>query len=188
MKLSINSVDCAWRAPPACLRISASDAIKLSYNTLAGTAYRKSIGVEAPSLRVQLLLANRTGKQWLEVGSLDAGVALELYQSPVGWVRDAEEQRKFLAIQDHATGRFAALMSGSNFITQHHSTRRTCLFLPKLECPQVFTGQNPQAQKARHGRTVSERRSRSLHRQEAVHDDSDEEYLISETARDERLA
>ena len=188
MKLSISSIDCAWIASPACLRVSSADAVRLNYSTLAGTTHRKVVGVDAASLSVQILLSNRTGKQWLEVASLDAGVALELFQSPAGWVQDAEDQKKFLRTQDAATGRLEEILGSTHLNSRVHRSGHPCLFLPKLGPPSLFSTQNRHVENSRQSRRSSEQNSRSFHRNEVVQEQSDEEYFISEAARDERLA
>ena len=187
VKLSVRTVDLTWCAPPACMRLFVPEGIRLNYSTLAGATFRKVVSVDSPSLEVQLLLSNRTGKRWLEVACLETGIAVDMYQSPAGWIQDAEVQRDFLNSQDAETGRFAEVLnklrqSGNN--PRKHSS----LYLPKLERPRLFTGEDAQSPRTRTSHVMSERRSRSFRTHEMTIAESDGEFDITESVRDERLA
>lgn len=169
------------------MRFSVPDGIKLNYSTLAGASYRKSLNVSAQTIELQLLLANRTKKRWLEVGCVRTNISLDLYMSPAGWVQDAEKQLEFLTIQDAETVRFADVLRKEKQAPRN-PWRRNSIYLPNLERPHVLSGEKLHSRLYDVHDQHPERPFRSFRDSEPVLAESDEEQGISEIARDERLA
>jgi len=68
------------------------------------------MSVSLPQLDARILLPPSTpSHNWWEVSALSLDLALDIYQSPTGWLESAQEQAAFVIAQDEMTRRVAQL-------------------------------------------------------------------------------
>ncbi|EJD02702.1 uncharacterized protein FOMMEDRAFT_146573 [Fomitiporia mediterranea MF3/22] len=184
LKVAVNSVDLSWKNEAAVIRVDIKDGVQFAYNNIAGTRHRKLTTVAIPTVDIQMLLTPGTAKQCLEVGRFRTGVSLGLYSAPKGWREDAQIQKSFLRTQDSQTHRFATIMGlNSQFSPVRWSNT---LYLQSIYAPRVSSSSRKTA--VRVGIDASPPPTRRPFRKDVINSDSEDDYLISEADRDERLA
>lgn len=124
VKLNLKSLDVAWVAYQTGLHLHISQGIKLDYNDLAGSSYKKvtEIRIFHAVLRALLRSGMTNRETWLEAGSVTFDVGVDIYSSPKGWCEAAAAQTKYIAAQDALTRRAWFLYEASS----GHPSNRVC--------------------------------------------------------------
>lgn len=102
-----------WRADRAALLLSLPSGLKADINDRGGHYHRKLTSLRVPRVCVKFLLRSLAQhRRWLEVSELETDVYLDLYTSPPGWRKMAEDQDDFIKEQDMPSGRAELMFRG----------------------------------------------------------------------------
>jgi hypothetical protein len=208
LKFALKSVDMAWVADHTSIHLCLPQGLKLDYNDLAGSHYKKVTEVRVPQGVVRALVCSAMRHEsWLEAGSVSLDFGLDLYSCPEGWREAAKVQTTFVATQDALTRR--AWFLYENFSGRHGfreftsfsltvglavcsqyvvapPTYRFSMFLPRPKLPKQS---RPVFVAHRQGTRSSSRKAPMRPVVGTVKDgESDEDEHISEADRDARLA
>lgn len=201
LKVGINRVDLSLETKSTLSKLSLRQGILLQYNNLSAMNYRKVTSISVPEIELQLLLMPSFKKQWLEIARIQTCLFADLYKAPKDWHKESQEQKKFITEQDSLTHRFTLLSGTSNnsgwfcyflsidlLSTKSHFYRlagnnwRNILYLQDINVPQVRTST------AKKFSPISPRNIQNSILSRAIESDSEEEHILSEIDRDERLA
>ncbi|KAH8118988.1 hypothetical protein DFH11DRAFT_1696800 [Phellopilus nigrolimitatus] len=185
LKVGVDMIDITWQIAPAAIRLCLPVGLQLMFNNMARMHYRKMTSVAIPVIELQMLVATNANTHWLEVGKMQSSMFADLYRAPKGWRQDAEEQKRFLEIQDGPTRRFAS-MSSTDGPLDSSRLRNTPLYIQSLSLPRVLSPLSKE--KLDQQPVESSYRRQSVNQRKFDESESDEERMISETVRDKRLA
>ncbi|KAF8325178.1 uncharacterized protein EI90DRAFT_3157032 [Cantharellus anzutake] len=143
LAMQLHDVDLAIMSEAAAIRLFLSDGLRFASNDLAGHSYRKVKSVDIPISKVQFLLEDQVergiagSRLWLEVGSAEFDLHMDVYHSPPNWQKDAERQILFVQNQDSLTRRVPFLYEQSHEshdrVYQHLNT----FLLPFVNTPEL---------------------------------------------------
>ncbi|KAJ6586994.1 hypothetical protein DFH09DRAFT_241649 [Mycena vulgaris] len=132
LKLSVAALDVTWRVSRAVFLLSLPSGLKADINDLGGKFHRKLSSLRIPRLCVKFLLRSLSEhRRWLEVSELETDAYLDVYASPRGWQRMAEEQAKFIKQQDLPSGRAERMFAGLKLGKNAHFPHQNGVFLPQ---------------------------------------------------------
>ncbi|KAJ7096249.1 hypothetical protein C8R44DRAFT_371827 [Mycena epipterygia] len=130
LKFSLAALNVTWRAGRAALLLSLPSGLKADINDRGGHYHRKLTSLRLPRVCVKFLLRSLAqDHRWLEVSELETDAYLDLYTSPPGWRKMAEDQDDFIKEQDMPSGRAELMFRGldKNARFPHHNS----VFLPQ---------------------------------------------------------
>ncbi|BEI89154.1 uncharacterized protein CcaverHIS019_0205160 [Cutaneotrichosporon cavernicola] len=104
-------------------------------SSMASKSCRSVMGLGVPCVAVHVLHRLKQSKRWEPVGSVSAGLSLDIYEMPKGWEEEAAEQQKFLQKEDEPTRRIPYLYGGHD----DHSagSHRFDVYLPRPQLVEV---------------------------------------------------
>lgn len=118
VKLSVKSVDLAWRIPRAAILLSIPSGIRYDSNDFAGKTYKQLKSVVVPSVKLRCLAQTPNDAkildEWFEIASASFDVNVDIYGAPPNWKADAQRQRMFVQSQDTFTGRASWIYGASS--------------------------------------------------------------------------
>ncbi|KAJ7072266.1 hypothetical protein C8F01DRAFT_1205872 [Mycena amicta] len=117
-------LEVAWQAKRHAMLLSLPEGLSVDLNDSGGQYHRKLTRLSIPSVLVRLLVKSLSAdRRWLEVGSLETDVYLDIYSAPSGWKELAAQQAAFVAEQDLPTGRAKRMLAGIVEKGGHPATR-----------------------------------------------------------------
>ncbi|KAF7288717.1 hypothetical protein HMN09_01377700 [Mycena chlorophos] len=113
VRFSLQGLEATWRVDRNAVSVSLPRGLSADLNDAAGQHHRKFTRLSIPSIVVRFLVRSLSAaRRWLEAGSLETSLHLDIYSAPLGWKETAAQQAAFVAEQDAITGRAKLMLAG----------------------------------------------------------------------------
>ena len=104
----------------AALSLSLPQGVNVDISTWATRSFQSAIAVVVPQISVELL--HEEAGKWVSVATVQADLAMDVFNAPSGWQEKVAKQQKFIREEDAPTRRIAFMYDEKHKATQNPDT------------------------------------------------------------------